>query len=151
MHSGISGTHECNTATSVMVRMWEGSRGGQFLKAAKTLFNRKGNTPTVSSLKKKKAQNLVLHKALCRAGAFHLPSMIPLKHFWTFIYENTWTEVPVSHRTNSICPLVPLSNRFLRNSDDVRSQKNSIELIQWAKSVVLQMDSSGSAACWIEK
>lgn len=51
------GAHECNTATSVMVGMWGGSRGGQFLKDAKTLFNRKGNTSTVSSLKKKKKKS----------------------------------------------------------------------------------------------
>lgn len=103
-------------------------------------------------LKAGKSRIWFFTKHFCRTGALDLPSVTPLRHFWTFIYENTSTEVPVSHRTNThISPLILLSNHFLRNSDDVRSQKNSIKLIQWAKFVDLQMDSSGSAAYLIEK
>lgn len=123
------GAHECNTATSVMVGMWGGSRGGQFLKDAKTLFNRKGNTSTVSSLKKKKkkkAQNLVLHKALLQGwslpSSLHDPSQT-LLDFYIWKYVNRGTCQSQNHL--NLPPLVPLSNRFLTISDDVRSQKTN--------------------------
>lgn len=129
MHLGIS-EHTNATWQHLQRSGCEESRMGSIWNDTKTLFNWKETHRRCQalnsnvSLKGGKAQNLVLHKALCRTGVLNLPSVTPLGHLWTFIYENTSTPVPVSHRTNSICPLMPLGNLFLWNSN-ILSQKNT--------------------------